>query len=264
MSIARVVSRSRAHPEAVPSRPDIQMARPGARSLWAVWLGLVDYRNAQALQLSLVESRARDALPDVVLLLEHPPTITCGRATSGQEVAHARRIGARYGIDLVEAERGGQLTFHGPGQLVAYPIVHLDAVGRDLHRWLATLEGAVAKTLDSFGLRAVAGRPQRGVWVEGRKVASVGVAVRRWVSYHGAAINVAVQIPELPGVSWCGMESARYASMADFGVRASVAEVGRAFAQELAACLGRQVYHIYGAGADRRRTRSASEWQRVD
>jgi len=200
----------------------------------ACWLGRVAYRNAHAAQLSLLEGRARGAEPDTVLLVEHPPTVTCGRSAEAAELEAARQACRRHGAELVECERGGRLTFHGPGQAVAYPVVHLDAVGRDLHRWLWTLEEAVIRAVGRLGLAAGRRQDSRGVWVEGRKVASVGVAVRRWVSYHGVAINVQATWPEWRSVEWCGLGAGAYASLADFGVQVDLPKVGWAFAEELA------------------------------
>lgn len=204
------------------------------RGLLACWMGRVPYRNVHAAQLSLVEARARGAEPDTVLLVEHPPTVTWGRSAKAAELAAAGEVCSRHGAELVECERGGRLTFHGPGQLVAYPVMHLDAIGRDLHRWLWTLEEAVIRAVGRLGLAAGRRQDSRGVWLQGRKVASVGVAVRRWVSYHGVAVNVHGAWPEWEDLEWCGLGAGAYASLGEFGVQVDLPELGWAFAEELA------------------------------
>jgi lipoate-protein ligase B len=204
-------------------------------TLVSFWMGLTPYRHAHELQLSLVHKRAQGECADVLLLLQHFPTITCGRSASDQEIEAARRVAQQRAADVVECERGGRLTFHGPGQLVAYPVVHLQAVGRDLHRWLWTLEEATLRTLQFFGVRGNRWENFRGVWVEDKKIASVGVAVRRWVSYHGVAINVRCDWPKDDGLSWCGFDGSAYTSLADLGVAAELQHVGKLFAGWLAA-----------------------------
>ncbi|MGD9517982.1 MAG: lipoyl(octanoyl) transferase LipB [Armatimonadota bacterium] len=206
--------------------------------LLATWLGRIPYRNAHATQLSLVEKRAAGSAPDMLLLLEHPPTITCGRGTDASEVRRLLADERACTAEIAECERGGKLTFHGPGQLVAYPIVHLDAVGRDLHRWLWVLEEAAVRAIADLGLCAGRSARGRGVWVKGLKVASIGVAVRHWVSYHGIAVNVSGRWPRSVPISWCGLEPEAYGSLADCGLQVELSHLGRVLASRLAELCG--------------------------
>ncbi len=207
---------------------------PAARQILILWLGQTSYASAHRLQHLLVQARAARQVPDILLLLEHHPTVTWGRQTEPTELQRAGLVCKRQRIALVECERAGRLTFHGPGQLVAYPIVHLDVVGRDLHRWLDTLEAATAQALASYAIQArPGGKECRGVWVRGRKIASLGIAVRRWVSYHGICVNVSSRPPDGLGLTWCGLEAGKYTSLADLGVVAEVKEVGRRLAEQL-------------------------------
>lgn len=213
-----------------PTLPSTKMA------MRALWLGSVPYDAAHQLQLNLVAQRAVGAIADTLLLLTHPAVITAGRSSTQQDL-EAGRAAARVGeCSFVECERGGRLTFHGPGQLVAYPIFHLDCCGRDLHRWLWLLEEAVIATAAHFGVAAWRGA-DHGVWTALGKIASLGVAVRRWVSYHGAALNVKhVRFPA--GPSFCGLASSAYSSLAAHGVDAEPKQVGRVFAGKMAALCG--------------------------
>ncbi len=152
--------------------------------------GLADYREVHALQRALVERRVRDEVPDTVLLLEHASVITVGRRRG----ASANVLDAA-GIPVVEVERGGDVTWHGPGQLVAYPIVKLEGARRDLHRHLRSLEDAVIAVVRDLGLDPRRDDRNTGVWLPApgarpRKVCSVGIACRKWVTWHGLALNV--------------------------------------------------------------------------
>jgi lipoyl(octanoyl) transferase len=211
---------------------------PDGPTLAVAWLGRLAYGTALALQQRLHSERVTGLRGDTLLLLEHPPVVTAGRGTSEQELQVARQLLANTPLEVVECQRGGRLTYHGPGQLVAYPIVHLDCVGRDLHRWLWVLEEAVLRAVRRLGLAAERGAGGRGVWAGGRKIASLGVAVRRWVSFHGVAINVRVAWPLVPVLTWCGLSGEKYASLADFGLAVGLRRLGGMFARELASLCG--------------------------
>src|SRR5262249_5230718 len=146
-------------------------------------LGRAEYRAAWDLQKRLVEQRLRDEIPDVLLLVEHEPVITTGRGTQQGFLRQPL-------FPVVEVERGGQATYHGPGPLVAYPIVRLPPGRRALHGWMRALEEAVILSLAEFGLAAGRREGATGVWIDGaRKIASIGVASTRWVTFHGLALN---------------------------------------------------------------------------
>lgn len=180
----------------------------------------VEYAASQARQKELLAARIADEVEDTLLLVEHAPVITLGRRrTSSDNVLDAG------GIPVVQAERGGDVTWHGPGQLVVYPIVRLPPGRQDLHRHLRDLEEAVIRTCADLGLEA--GRDERntGAWVGGRKVASVGIACRRWVTWHGLALNVDVDLGVFERINPCGFDADIMTSLADEGLVVPMDEV---------------------------------------
>jgi lipoate-protein ligase B len=182
-------------------------------------LGRTRYADAHALQQSLLEQRVAGTIGDVLLLTEHDPVVTIGRG-AGPEAA------GTVAIPVVSVERGGEATYHGPGQIVGYPIVLLDEGRRDLHRWLRDLEEVVIATLADFG---VAGRREdgfTGVWIGARKVCSIGVAVRRWVTWHGFALNVHTDLSAFRAFQPCGLDPDVMTRLADHVARpVAMAEV---------------------------------------
>ncbi len=203
-------------------------------------LGPTPYRAGLALQDGLVRARADGETGDWLLYPDHPPVLTVGRGgTEGSVLADAATLAAR-GVELFEVPRGGDVTWHGPGQLVGYPIVGLERVDRDLHRWLRTLEEALIRALARWGVDAGRSAGRTGVWIGDCKIASIGVAVRRWVGYHGFALNVR---PDLSGFSLihpCGLRGVRMTSLAErLGEAApTMAEARRVVTGELVALLG--------------------------
>ena len=204
-------------------------------------LGAVRYRDGLALMDALVAARAAEQTGDWLLFPDHEPVLTVGRNPSEGNVLADAAEQASAGVEVVEVPRGGDVTWHGPGQLVGYPIVQLDRVGRDLHRWLRTLEDALIAALARHGLegRRIPGRT--GVWLSEReKIASIGVAVRRWVGYHGFALNVTNRLDHFGLIHPCGFHDIRMTSVAEaLGERApSVAEMRSDVTAELVARLG--------------------------
>jgi lipoate-protein ligase B len=181
------------------------MCSRGYKRLFRVDLGTTSYKDAWELQKQLVTLRYESRLPDCLLLTEHRPVITMGRATTMQNVLCSPEELAHRGVDLFSIERGGDVTFHGPGQLVAYPIIDLNVRGRDLHEYLRDLERLVIATLDDLGLKAEVKRGLTGVWVDGHKLAAIGVAVSRWVTYHGLALNVNTDMDYFKLINPCGI-----------------------------------------------------------
>ena len=176
-------------------------------------LGEVPYDEAWALQRSLAAAVGQGAIPDSVILLEHPPTITCGRRTDGDEL----HVPADAAVTVVETDRGGKSTFHGPGQLVCYPILDLNRHGRDVKRYCRDLEESVIKTLAVSGLEGRRFDGLTGVWLDRppRKICSIGVHVSRWVTTHGYALNVSLDPAPFTGwITACGLEDASFTTMA--------------------------------------------------
>lgn len=180
---------------------------------FAVRLGLTDFAWTEALQQELVRARIQGRAPDVILLTSHRPVITIGRSggledllRSGDEL-HAR------GIAVCGTRRGGRATYHGPGQLIVYPILNLKRLRRDVHWYITALENATVALLAELGVEAVGAKTQRGVWVGNRKVASIGIAVRRWVTSHGLALNVADELAGFALIVPCGLRGVEITSV---------------------------------------------------
>ncbi len=204
-------------------------------------LGTTRYRDGLALMDALVAARAAGETGDWLLYPEHESVLTVGRNPSTGNVRADAATLAGAGIEVVEVPRGGDVTWHGPGQLVGYPVVALDRVDRDLHRWLRTLEDALIAALARWDLRGQRVPGRTGVWLsEYQKIASIGVAVRRWVGYHGFALNVTNTLEQFELIHPCGFHGIRMTSVAEqLGSRApSVAEVRAAVTTELVARLG--------------------------
>ncbi len=176
-------------------------------------LGPTPYAEAWDLQRSLAAAVLQGTIPDTVVLLEHPPVVTVGRRTDDGEL----HLPEDVDVDVVETDRGGKSTYHGPGQLVCYPILDLNRHGRDVRRYCRDLEEALIRTLAAFGLDGARIEGLTGVWVSPppRKIASIGIHISRWVTTHGYALNVDLD-PE-PFTSWitaCGLEDAAFTAMA--------------------------------------------------
>ena len=208
------------------------------RGAYLLNLGPTPYLEAWELQRSLAPAVSQGAIPDTVVLLEHPPVVTLGRRTAEDEL----HVPEGTDVEVVETDRGGKSTFHGPGQLVCYPILDLNRHGRDVKRYVRDLEEAVIRTLGSFGVDATRIDGLTGVWLESppRKICSIGVHVSRWVTTHGYALNV--DLDPAPFTEWitaCGLEDAAFTTMArELGRPAGVDEVRPAAAAALAEVFG--------------------------
>jgi lipoyl(octanoyl) transferase len=192
-------------------------------------LGLVPYAEALALQRSLAGAVSQGAIPETVVFLEHPPVVTMGRRTEDQEL----HVPTGVDVEVAETDRGGKSTFHGPGQLVCYPILDLNRHGRDVKKYVRDLEEALVRTLTAFGLTGTQIDGLTGVWMppahgQGpRKIASIGVRVSRWVTSHGYALNV--DLDPVPFTAWitaCGLQDAAFTTMAlELGTTLTVEDV---------------------------------------
>jgi len=183
---------------------------PGA---YLLELGLVPYQEAWDLQRALAGAVSQGAIPDVAILLEHPPVVTLGRRTDSSEL----HVPAGAAVEVVETDRGGRSTYHGPGQLVCYPIFDLTRYGKDVKKYVRDLEASLIRTLAPLGLHATGLEGLTGVWLERppRKIASIGVHISRWVTTHGYALNV--DLDAAPFTEWitaCGLEDASFTTIA--------------------------------------------------
>jgi len=176
----------------------------------------VPYLTALAQQYTLAERRGRGTVPDTLLLLEHPPTITLGRASREADLLTDEGSLRARGIAVEPVDRGGEVSYHGPGQLVGYPILDLREHGQDLHRYLRDLEEVLIQTLAFYGLKGERVPGRTGVWVEDRKIAAIGIKVSRWISLHGWALNITTDLaPFRRDIVPCGIRDRDVASLAD-------------------------------------------------
>jgi lipoate-protein ligase B len=185
------------------------------RELWTVPLGRVAYEEALELQRHIARDRISGALPqDVLLLVEHPPVVTLGRASKGRHLIASPEFLRSKGVELFEVERGGDVTFHGPGQLVGYPIVDLKRHRLDLHWYLRKIEEALINTLADYKIVAERNPSFTGVWTKGKKIASIGVHARDWVTWHGFALNVTTDLSYFDLMVPCGIDGVVMTSIA--------------------------------------------------
>jgi len=202
-------------------------------------LGLTPYRDALALQRRLAALRAEGLVGDLLLLLEHPPVITLGRGGERAHLLVPESSLAARGIEFFNVERGGDITYHGPGQLVGYPILNLAEHGRDVHSYLRQLEQVLIETLTAFGLGASRRIGRTGVWVRGGKIASIGIHVSRWVTRHGFALNVDMNLAPFELIVPCGIKGASATNIAkELSSPVAVEEVIPVLAQRFEASFG--------------------------
>ncbi len=178
-------------------------------------LGTVGYQDALDLQADLVEQRRRDEIGDVLLLLEHPPVITLGvkaRNTRTNILATDAQLAAE-GVGLFQSGRGGDVTYHGPGQLVGYPIFNLNPHRRDVHKYVRDIEQALIDAVAAFGITAGRVPGLTGIWVDQNKLAAIGVRISRWITSHGFALNVATNLSHFDLIVPCGIQDRGVTSM---------------------------------------------------
>ncbi len=210
------------------------------------FIGRVGYAEATALQESICAELRAGTGDEAFLLLEHPPVYTLGRnARRGDLLADPETLTAR-GIEVHETDRGGQATYHGPGQLVGYPVLDLNPDRRDVRRYVRDLQQLLIRTLADFGVRAEARpQPEIGLWVGERKIASFGVHLSRWLTTHGFALNVATDLSYFAGIVPCGLAGVEMCSVESLtGHRPELEEVARVCIEHFAGLFERRVEHL--------------------
>ncbi len=210
---------------------------------WA-FLGSMPYGRALELQERLSTALKRGEGAEHLLLLEHPHVFTLGRNASSADVTAAPGWLESRGIELFQTDRGGQVTYHGPGQLVGYPILNLSPDRRDIRRYVRDLLEVLIATLAEFGVTAEKGEgPEHiGLWVDGAKIASVGVHLSRWVTTHGFALNVATDLDLFAGIVACGLRDVRMTSVEKLtGQRPALGELAAVYARRFADHFGRRL-----------------------
>lgn len=185
------------------------------RELWTVPLGRMPYAEALELQRSIARDRISGAISqDVLLLMEHPPVVTLGRSSKEKNLTASPEFLQSRGVELFEVERGGDVTFHGPGQLVGYPIIDLKRHRQDLHWYLRSIEQALINSLADYGIPGERNTAYTGVWTRGKKIASIGVHARDWVTWHGFALNVTTELSYFNLIVPCGIDGVVMTSIA--------------------------------------------------
>ncbi|HUA33982.1 MAG TPA: lipoyl(octanoyl) transferase LipB [Candidatus Binataceae bacterium] len=221
------------------------------RSLDVARLGVVQYETALTLQTAMVAARIEDRIGDTLLLLEHPHVLTLGRGADERFIVDN---GAH--LPVFRVSRGGQVTYHGPGQLVAYPILRLEGAARDVGAYLRNLEQVMIDALSRYGIVAERRKGLTGVWIGTRKIASIGVGLKRWVTYHGLAINVSTDLDRFAAIVPCGIDGCEMASVAGEGhPEVTMREFGDALAMAFGAVFGHDVITTI---------ESAALWRLVD
>lgn len=194
---------------------------------WIVNLGHANYLEVLALQRELVKLRQGQRIPDTLLLVEHEPVITLGRRGSTSNILSSFEQLASHGITVHQVERGGDVTYHGPGQLLGYPVIDLAERKIGVRQFVDLLEETIILTLSDFDISAGRRSQHRGVWVEDRKIAALGVAIKRWVSFHGFALNVSPNLDHYCHIHPCELHHEQVTSMARLlGRTPSMVEVG--------------------------------------
>jgi lipoyl(octanoyl) transferase len=215
--------------------------------LTTAWLGTVDYEQALRLQDAMVAARYADEIGDTLLLLEHPHVYTLGRGASERYLT-----APPPGVPVHRVSRGGQVTYHGPGQLIGYPILKLEGAARDVHTYLRSLENVIMQTLRTYGIDAGRRQNLTGVWVGPRKIASIGVGIRRWITLHGFALNVNSDLRFFGWIVPCGIEGCPMTSVAREGPDVDVSGAAASVAQRFAAVFGYQSIATVSAAEIRR------------
>ncbi len=177
-------------------------------------LGQIAYDDAYHLQQKLLYERLNNRIEDTLLLLEHPPTITVGKSGKLENVLASPAQLAEEGVSLVFTDRGGDVTYHGPGQIVGYPIFDLRERGRDAHQYLHNLEEVLIRTLNDFAISSGRDSGHAGVWVKDEEIAAIGLSIRKWVAMHGFALNVNTDLARFSLINPCGFTNRKATSMA--------------------------------------------------
>jgi lipoate-protein ligase B len=188
-------------------------AAPSTADNMIIDLELVDYLKAYNIQKELVARRRMGEIDNSVILAEHHPVLTIGRSSKDNHILAKPEDLARMGIEVLKVDRGGDITFHGPGQLIVYPILDLAEMDKDLHFYMRSLEDLCIDFLDEYAVDAGRIDGKTGVWVDGRKIASIGIAATNWITYHGISINLNTDLRFFSLINPCGMRNIKMTSL---------------------------------------------------
>lgn len=178
-------------------------------------LGLTDFSEAYRLQMDGLKKLSEGTSEDILFLTEHLPVITIGRLGSRSSILVPKNFLSSRGIKVLNVDRGGDATYHGPGQLVAYPVFKLQNEGRDIHNFLHFLESVGTHFLSQYGLAAEIKPGLRGIWIEGKKICSIGIGIKKWITYHGIAVNIDIDLIPFSFIRPCGLNGVEVTSLKD-------------------------------------------------
>lgn len=189
-------------------------------------LDFIDYKEAWDLQYYLHQQRVENQISDIILLLEHPNTYTLGKTAHTENLIGGKEFLEQNNISVYNIDRGGDITYHGPGQIVGYPIINLSEWYQDSHKYLRTLEEVIIKVCNEYGLSAGRVEGYTGVWIQDRKIAAIGIKISRWVTMHGFALNVNTNLDLFNGIIPCGISDKSVTSLQkELGKEISLTEV---------------------------------------
>ncbi len=215
---------------------------PTEFACYALWLGTMEFSRALEFQMEICRLKKEGFEPDVLLLLEHPPVITLGRNTKGRNVLVSLEFLCQRGVGLFEIDRGGDVTFHGPGQLVGYPILRLAKGEQDVHLYMRKLEDTLIGLLARHGIQTWRREKLTGVWTSEGKIAAMGVHISRWITRHGFALNVSTDLSYFQMIIPCGLVGQKVTSMEALLSRSfSLRDIAVDYAGEFARIFGRKL-----------------------
>ena len=177
------------------------------------WLGIIDYQKSYALQKQILSGKLNNLQQNTLLLLEHPPTITLGKSGKIENLLISENDLELKGIPIIHTDRGGDITYHGPGQLVIYPIIDLSEYGKNIHWYVFSLQEVAIRVLADFSIESKRDNQYIGVWVNEKKIAAIGVAVHKWITTHGMALNIAPNMKHFDLINPCGIRDKGVTSM---------------------------------------------------
>lgn len=209
------------------------------RTLTYCDLGLIDYQEAWDLQKEIFGQRCKNEISDILFLLEHPHTYTFGKVADKNHLISSTQFLNANKISVYDIDRGGDITYHGPGQIVGYPIINLSDWEKDTHKYLRVLEEVIIRVCKEFGLNAERNSKHTGVWIENRKIAAIGIKVSRWITMHGFAFNVNTDLSLFQGIIPCGISDKEVTSLQkELGQKVNLIQIKELIVKNFAEVLG--------------------------
>ena len=208
-------------------------------------LGLVDYKEAWDLQKKIFELRRGNQIPDTFFMLQHPHTYTLGKVADKSNLLSSEEQLKDAGVSVYEIDRGGDITYHGPGQIVGYPIISLSGWKEDTHLYLRSLEEVIIQTLSSYGIESERNPKYTGVWIGDRKIAAIGIKVSRWITMHGFAFNINTDLSFFNGIIPCGIKEKEVTSLQkELGREIDIEEVKNILLEKFTEVFGYSSYSV--------------------